>query len=113
MVLNQEPYQQLDRVIHEKGRLAIMSVLAATPALSFTEIRSLLGMSDGNLSVHLRTLHEAGYVEVSKSTEQRRALSIYTLSKEGHDAFERYLNLLEEIVLLHHPHKSGNSGTEH
>ena len=60
--MNPEPFLQLDRVIHEKGRLAIMSMLAASPELSFTELRDALDMTDGNLTTHIRTLQEAGYV---------------------------------------------------
>ena len=60
--MNPEPFLNLDRVIHEKGRLAIMSLLAASPQLSFTEIRDSLKMTDGIVTAHLRTLHDAGYV---------------------------------------------------
>ena len=58
--MNVEPCLQLDRLIHEKGRLAIVSSLAASPELSFTELRQMLNMTDGNLTTHLRTLQEAG-----------------------------------------------------
>ena len=61
--MNPEAFLQLDRVIHEKGRLAIMSMLAASPELSFTEMRDSLKMTDGNLTTHIRTLQEAGYVD--------------------------------------------------
>src|SRR5580765_3715156 len=64
--VNPEPFLQLDRVIHEKGRLAIMSLLAATPQLSFTEMKGTLSMTDGNLTAHVRTLQEAGYASVTK-----------------------------------------------
>src|SRR5713101_2160424 len=57
--VNPEPFLQLDRVIHERGRLAIMSLLAATPQLAFTEMRDTLNMTDGHVTAHLRTLHEA------------------------------------------------------
>ena len=60
--MNPEPFLQLDRVIHEKGRLAIMSMLAASPELSFTELRDALAMTDGNLTTHIRALQEDGYV---------------------------------------------------
>ena len=72
---NPEPFLQLDRVIHEKGRLAIMSMLAATPELSFTELRDTLDMTDGNLTTHIRTLQESGYIAVSKSYEKNRPLT--------------------------------------
>ena len=92
------PTLQLDRVIHEKGRMAIMSLLAATPELSFTEMRDALSMTDGNLSVHLKTLQEAGYVAVTKSYQNRKPLTTCTLTKKGREAFTTYINLLEQIV---------------
>jgi DNA-binding transcriptional ArsR family regulator len=73
--VNPETFQNLDRVIHEKGRMAIMSLLAATPELSFTEIRNALSMTDGNLSVHIRTLQESGYVGVTKTFQNRKPLT--------------------------------------
>jgi DNA-binding MarR family transcriptional regulator len=96
--VNPEPFLQLDRVIHEKGRMAIMSLLAATPEMSFTELRELLRMTDGNLSVHIRTLQEAGYVSVAKSYRNRRPLTTLSLTVEGRGAFERYVRLLADIV---------------
>jgi DNA-binding MarR family transcriptional regulator len=96
--VNPEPFLQLDRVIHEKGRLAIMSLLAASPELSFTEMRGTLQMTDGNLTTHMRTLQEAGYVSVTKSFAGGRPLTTYSLTKEGQKAFGDYINLLEQIV---------------
>ena len=96
--MNPEPFLQLDRVIHEKGRLPIMSLLAANPELAFTEIRDLLQMTDGNLSMHLRTLQEAGYVAVTKSYQNRRPLTTCALTSAGRDAFRRYVDLLADIV---------------
>lgn len=96
--MNPEPFLQLDRVIHEKGRLPIVSMLAATPELSFTEIRDALKMTDGNLSVHLRTLQEAGYVAVTKSYQNRRPLTTCALTAAGREAFRHYVDLLEAIV---------------
>lgn len=96
--MNPEPFLQLDRVIHEKGRLAIMSMLAASAQLSFTEIRDTLKMTDGNVTAHLRTLHEAGYVAVTKSMEGGRGLTSYALTTTGRKAFNSYLDLLEQIV---------------
>ncbi len=103
--MNPEPFLQLDRVIHEKGRLAIMSLLAAAPQLSFTEIRGTLNMTDGNLSVHIRTLQEAGYVAVTKSFQQRKPLTTYTLTPAGRTAFTNYIDLLEQIVKQTRPEK--------
>jgi DNA-binding MarR family transcriptional regulator len=96
--VNPEPFLQLDRVIHEKGRMAIMSMLAASPEMSFTDIRNTLNMTDGNLSMHLRTLQEAGYVGVTKSFQERRPLTTCSLTAHGRAAFSNYINLLERIV---------------
>ncbi len=96
--MNPEPFLQLDRVIHEKGRLAIMSMLAASPELSFTELRGALGMTDGNLTTHIRTLQEAGYISVAKSYQKNRPLTTCSLTAAGRKAFSQYVNLLERIV---------------
>ncbi len=101
--MNPEPFLQLDRVIHEKGRLAIMSMLAATPELSFTELRDTLEMTDGNLTSHMRTLQEAGYVSVSKSYENNRPLTTCSLTAAGKKAFGSYVDLLEQIVQQNKP----------
>lgn len=96
--MNPEPFLQLDRVIHEKGRLAIMSMLAATPELSFTELRDTLNMTDGNVTTHIRTLQEAGYLAVSKTYEKNRPLTTCSLTAAGRKAFTEYINLLEQIL---------------
>jgi len=96
--VNPEPFLQIDRVIHEKGRLGIMSMLAATPELSFTELRDTLAMTDGNLTTHIRTLQEAGYVAVSKSYEKNRPLTTCSLTAAGKKAFAGYIDLLEQIL---------------
>lgn len=96
--MNPDLFLQLDRVIHEKGRLAIMSALAATPELSFTELRDTLGMTDGNLTTHIRTLQEEGFIAVAKSYQNKRPLTTCSLTKAGREAFAGYINLLEQIV---------------
>jgi len=96
--VNPEPFLQLDRVIHEKGRLAIMSLLAASPQLSFTELRDALGMTDGNITAHIRTLHEAGYIAVTKAFQGGRQMTSYAMTSAGRKAFTAYINLLEQIV---------------
>jgi DNA-binding MarR family transcriptional regulator len=96
--VNPEPFLQLDRVIHEKGRLAIMSMLAASPELSFTEMRDTLNMTDGNLTTHIRTLQEAGYLSVTKSFQNNRPLTTCSLTAAGKKAFNNYINLLEQII---------------
>lgn len=101
--MNPEPFLQLDRVIHEKGRMAIMSLLAASPQLSFTELRDTLAMTDGNITAHARTLHEAGYIAVTKAFQGGRQVTSYSLTPEGRIAFANYINLLEQIVQLSKP----------
>jgi DNA-binding MarR family transcriptional regulator len=96
--VNPEPFLQLDRVIHEKGRLAIMSMLAASTELSFTELRDALSMTDGNLTSHLRTLQENGYVSVSKSFQDNRPLTTCSLTAAGKKAFANYIDLLEQVL---------------
>jgi len=96
--LNPEPFLNLDRVIHEKGRLAIMSLLAASPEMSFRDIRDTLKMTDGNVTAHLRTLHESGYVAFTKSMEAGRGVTTYALTSTGRKSFTAYLDLLEDIV---------------
>ena len=93
-----KPLPQLDRVIHERMRLAIVSTLAAGDTLSFNELKALLGATDGNLSVHARKLEDAGYVACAKSFEGRMPKTEYRLTPEGRRAFERYVNHLEALV---------------
>jgi len=78
--------------------MAIMSLLAANTDLSFTEMKQTLGMTDGNLSVHLRTLQEAGYISISKTFQDRRPLTTCSLTAAGRKAFAGYIDLLEQIV---------------
>ena len=101
--MNPEPYLQLNRVIHEKGRLAIMSMLAASPELSFIELRDALAMTDGNLTTHIRTLQQEGFVSVAKSYQNNRPLTSCSLTPVGRKAFADYINLLEQIVQQNKP----------
>ena len=96
--MNPNPFLQLDRVIHEKGRLAIMSMLAASPELSFTDLRDALNMSDGNLTTHIRTLQEEGFVSIAKSYKNNRPLTTCSLTAAGRKAFAQYVDLLEQIL---------------
>jgi DNA-binding MarR family transcriptional regulator len=96
--VNPDTFLQLDRVIHEKGRLAILSMLAASPELSFTELRDALTMTDGNLTTHIRTLQQAGYLSVTKSFQNNRPLTTCSLTPAGRKAFANYINLLERII---------------
>lgn len=96
--MNPDLFLQLDRVIHEKGRLAIMSMLAASSELSFTELRDTLNMTDGNVTTHIRTLQESGYVAVAKSYQNNRPLTTVSLTAAGRKAFADYVDLLEQIL---------------
>ncbi len=89
---------QLDRLIHEKLRLGIVSALAAAPSLTFSDLKKLLETSDGNLSVHARKLEEAGYVQCEKSFEGRMPKTEYRLTPQGRKALERYLDHMEALV---------------
>lgn len=76
-----------------------MSMLAASPELSFTELRDTLEMTDGNLITHIRTLQEAGYVAVAKSYQNNRPLTTCSLTAAGRKAFAEYVFLLEQVIL--------------
>ena len=91
-------FEELDPMLHERGRLAIVSVLAAPESLTFTELRDTLAMTDGNLSVHLQKLEEKGYVAIDKQFVGRRPQTTCRLTKAGQKAFTRYLDHLEAIV---------------
>jgi DNA-binding HxlR family transcriptional regulator len=90
-------FDKLDKAIHERGRLAIMTLLASRTSWSFQDLKSELKMSDGNLVTHLRTLHQAGFVAVTKEVLDRPQTS-YALTEKGRKAFKEYLQILEEIV---------------
>jgi len=88
----------LDRLIHERIRLGIVSALAANPSLSFNDLKRLLQTTDGNLSVHARKLEEAAYIACTKSFEGRVPKTEYALTPAGRRAFERYLDHMEAII---------------
>ena len=88
----------LDRVIHERMRLGIVSALAANQSLTFGELKGLLNTTDGNLSVHARKLEDAGYVTCDKSFEGRMPKTEYRLSAAGKKALEKYLNHMEALI---------------
>ncbi len=88
----------IDAVIHERARLAIVAALAVSPQLSFNELKSMLDLTDGNLSAHSRTLDEAGYIVVEKTFRGRRPHTAMRLTPKGRRAFERYLSMLRRIV---------------
>lgn len=88
----------LDRLIHERIRLGIVSALAVNDSLSFNALKSLMGTTDGNLSVHARKLEDAGYIRCTKSFEGRLPKTDYALTPTGRQALERYLGHMEAII---------------
>ena len=93
-----EPLPDLDRLIHERMRLGIISALAANSALSFNDLKRLLKTTDGNLSVHARKLEDAGYIACTKSFEGRMPRTEYALTGSGRKALEKYLNHMEALI---------------
>ncbi len=89
---------QLDRLIHERLRLGIVSALAANESLTFNDLKSLMNTTDGNLSVHARKLEDAGYVTCTKSFDGRVPRTEYKLSTAGRRALESYLNHMETLI---------------
>jgi DNA-binding MarR family transcriptional regulator len=89
---------ELDRLIHERVRLGIVSALAVNQTLTFNALKDMLGLTDGNLSVHARRLEEAGYVACTKSFEGRVPRTEYHLTTEGRRALELYLNHMEALI---------------
>lgn len=89
---------EIDRLIHERLRLGIISALAANESLTFNELKHLVKTTDGNLSVHARKLEDAGYVNCSKSFEGRTPKTEYKLTTAGRRALERYLDHMEALI---------------
>lgn len=89
---------ELDRLIHDRLRLGILSALAVNESLSFTELRGLLNTSDGNLSVHARKLEDAGYLACRKSFRGRVPHTDYRLTAKGRRALQRYLDHMEALI---------------
>jgi len=89
---------ELDKVIHERMRLGIISALAANEKLSFGEMKKLLDTSDGNISVHARKLEDAGYLETEKSFQGRKPLTEYRITVSGREALGRYLDHMEALI---------------
>jgi len=89
---------EIDRLIHERLRLGIISALAVNDSLTFNELKNLVKTTDGNLSVHARKLEDAGYVTCSKSFEGRTPKTEYSLTAAGRRALERYLDHMEALI---------------
>jgi len=90
-------FEKLDKAIHERARLAIMTLLASRMSWPFQELKAELNMTDGNLVTHLRILHDAGFVAVTKEVLDRPQTS-YSLTSKGRAAFQEYISVLEQIV---------------
>jgi DNA-binding HxlR family transcriptional regulator len=88
----------LDRLVHERIRLGIVSALAANPSLTFNDLKRLLKTTDGNLSVHARKLEEAKYIACAKSFEGRMPKTEYALTSTGRKALEKYLDHMEALI---------------
>lgn len=89
---------ELDKLIHERMRLGIISALAANTSLTFNDLKNLLQTTDGNISVHARKLEEAGYLTCEKSFEGRIPKTEYRITKAGRDALAKYLNHMEALI---------------
>lgn len=89
---------ELDKIIHERMRLGIISALAANETLSFTDLKNLLNTTDGNISVHTRKLEDAGYLECLKSFNGRVPMTEYKITGDGREALNRYLNHMEALI---------------
>jgi len=90
--------ESLDKLIHDRTRLGMISALAANQKLSFSDLKTLLNTSDGNISVHARKLEDAGYVTCEKSFKGRTPLTEYSITADGRAALERYLNHMEALI---------------
>jgi len=101
LAIHREAFDKLEPAIHTKARLAIMSVLAASESLSFTELRDGLQLTDGNLAAHLRALVDADLVRLRKIGNPNKPTTAVSLSATGRNAFMRYLDGLEHIVKRH------------
>ncbi len=88
----------LDRLIHERMRLGIVSALAVNDALTFNELKTMIGATDGNLSVHARKLEEADYIQCEKSFQERIPRTEYRLTARGRRALEQYLDHMESLI---------------
>jgi DNA-binding MarR family transcriptional regulator len=93
-----EAPRELDRLIHERTRLGILSALAVNRSLSFSELKQLLRATDGNLSVHARKLEDVGYIACTKSFAGRLPKTEYRLTAAGRRALERYLEHMEALI---------------
>jgi DNA-binding MarR family transcriptional regulator len=89
---------ELDKLIHERLRLGIISALAANASLSFNELKKLLQTTDGNISVHARKLEDAGYIQCTKTFKDRMPLTEYSITAAGKKALEKYIGHMEALI---------------
>lgn len=95
---NEKPHDLLDETIHQRTRLALMATLAGVERLGFVELKALLGLTDGNLSVHLSALERAGYVRIEKAFQAKKPVTTVSMTAKGRKSLERYIDLLQSIL---------------
>ncbi|NOZ62340.1 MAG: transcriptional regulator [Calditrichaeota bacterium] len=103
--MSAEKLPGLDPIIHSRVRLAILSILISSKEAEFTFLKETIGATDGNLSVHLSKLEQAGFVKIKKSFAGKRPLTTISITEVGKKAFSNYLNALEKIL---HPDKNAD-----
>ena len=91
-------FQQLDKAFENKIRLGVMSALMVNSHVSFNDLKDLLDVTDGNLASHIKSLEKEGYISVKKSFIERKPNTVYQITDSGRIAFERHLNILEQIL---------------
>ena len=89
---------ELDDIIHSKIRLGVMSILMTAESAQFTYLKEVLEATEGNLSVHLKKLEDAGYIKVEKKFVRRKPQTLLKITSKGRKAFEKYLEVLEKII---------------
>ncbi|MGB2958984.1 MAG: transcriptional regulator [Bacteroidota bacterium] len=93
-----QPLEQLDKLLENRVRLAIMSVLAVSESVDFTSLKSMLDVTDGNLAAHVAVLERAKYIRVSKSFVDRKPLTRYMITEGGRKAFKKHVDALERLI---------------
>ena len=95
---DKKPHDLIDETINQRTRLAIMATLAGVDGLAFVELKARLGLTDGNLSVHLSALERAGYVRIDKAFRAKKPVTTVSMTAKGRTALERYVNLLQSML---------------
>jgi DNA-binding HxlR family transcriptional regulator len=93
-----EKFSSLDPVIHSQIRLAVLSILISVKQADFNHLKKTIGTTDGNLSIHLSKLEEAGYIAIRKSFQGKKPLTTCSITEDGKDAFANYLKALEDYI---------------